>query len=94
MLLEINRLIMNNLDLKIVSPEKVLFEGQAVFVKLPGLLGDFSLLSYHAPLISSLSKGVVFYRIAEGTETSLEITGGFAEVSNNSVTVCVESVIG
>ena len=84
---------MNNLHLKIVSPENILFEGEAVFVKLPGVLGDFSLLSYHAPLISSLTKGVVFYRLSEGKENSIEITGGFTEVSNNSVTVCVESVI-
>lgn len=84
---------MNNLHLKIVSPGKILFDGEAVFVKLPGTLGDFSLLSYHAPLISSLTKGTVFYRLSEGTEKTLEITAGFAEVGNNRVTVCVESVV-
>lgn len=84
---------MNNLHLRIVSPEKIIFDGEAVFVKLPGVLGSFSLLPYHAPLVSSLTTGTVFYRLQEGVEKSFDISGGFLEVSNNSVTVCVESVL-
>lgn len=84
---------MNNLHLKIVSPEKTLFEGEVVFVKLPGTEGDFSFLSHHAPLISSLSQGSVFYRSADSVENVINITAGFVEVSNNNVTVCIEGVL-
>lgn len=84
---------MNSLHLKIVSPEKTLFDGEVVFIKLPGTEGDFSFLSHHAPFISSLSEGPIFYRSEQGVENTINITAGFVEVSNNSATVCIESVV-
>ncbi len=82
---------MKELHLKIVSPEKILFEGGVQFVKLPGTEGEFSLLPDHAPLISSLAKGEVVYEIQRGGEaTKIAIGGGFIEVNKNIVTVCAE----
>lgn len=80
---------MNELQLKIVSPEKVLFDGKVRVVKLPGTEGAFSILSGHAPLISSLRSGDVEYESGGKTE-KITITGGFTEVNKNLVTVCVE----
>lgn len=82
---------MNTLNLKIVAPNKTLFDGEVVFVKLPGSNGDFSLLSHHAPFISSLSDGSIIYRLEQGNEVTINIIAGFVEVSNNHVTVCVQS---
>jgi len=45
----------------------------------------------HAPLISSLKEGKISY-LADKKETELNIEGGFAEVSKNVVTVCLELV--
>lgn len=82
---------MKELHLKIVSPEKILFDGDVQFVKLPGTEGEFSLLPNHAPLISSLAKGeVVFEKQRGGEATKLAINGGFIEVNKNIVTVCAE----
>lgn len=82
---------MKELHLKIVSPEKILFEGSIQFVKLPGTEGEFSLLPDHAPLVSSLSKGEVVYEVQRGAEAvKVPIGGGFIEVNKNNVTVCAE----
>lgn len=82
---------MKELHLKIVSPEKILFEGSVQFVKLPGTEGEFSLLPDHAPLVSSLSKGEVVYEVQSGVEAvKVPIGGGFIEVNKNNVTVCAE----
>lgn len=82
---------MKELHLKIVSPEKIIFEGGVQFVKLPGTEGEFSLLPDHAPLISSLTKGEVVYEIQRGGEAAkVAIHGGFIEVNKNIVTVCAE----
>ena len=78
-----------SLKLKIVSPEKVEFNGEADIVKVPGLMGMFEILSNHAPIISALQEGVVEFVTKEGRK-ELAITGGFVEVQKNDVNVCVE----
>jgi len=73
------------LKLKIVSPERIEFEGEVQSVKVPGMMGNFEILTDHAPIISSLQKGVVEY---DGKQ--LPIMGGFVSVQKNEVSVCVE----
>ena len=78
------------LQLKIVSPERIEFEGDVKRVMVPGTAGMFEILSNHAPIISTLDKGVVEYTKADGTNASIDITGGFVEVQKNTVSVCIE----
>ena len=73
------------LKLKIVSPEKVEFSGEVTSVKVPGTTGSFEILNNHAPIISTLQKGLVEY---DGNQ--LAILGGFVEVQKNEVSLCVE----
>ncbi|MBO4810998.1 MAG: ATP synthase F1 subunit epsilon [Prevotella sp.] len=73
------------LKLKIVSPERIEFTGEVESVKVPGTLGNFEILTDHAPIISSLQKGVVEY---DGKQ--LNIMGGFVAVQKNEVSLCVE----
>jgi F-type H+-transporting ATPase subunit epsilon len=77
------------LQLKIVSPEKVEYDGAAERILVPGTMGQFEILIDHAPIISTLQKGTVEYVNKEG-KTSLEIQGGFVEVQKNQVSLCVE----
>ena len=74
--------------LRIVSPEKVLYKGEVQMVKLPGTVGQFTVLENHAPLISTLTQGTVFYKGAS-EEKSVEIRGGVVEVRDNNVVVCI-----
>ena len=77
------------LQLKIVSPEKVEYDGTVESVVVPGTMGQFEILTDHAPIISTLQKGVVEYATNEG-KVSLDILGGFVEVQKNVVSLCVE----
>ena len=77
------------LQLKIVSPEKVEYDGAVESVLVPGSAGQFEILNDHAPIISTLQKGVVEYVSQEGM-VSLNILGGFVEVQKNVVSLCVE----
>jgi len=77
------------MKLDIISSEKVLYQGPAELVTLPGLQGAFTILERHAPIISGLDRGILIYRNAE-EEVHLNIEEGFMEVKNNVVTVCVE----
>jgi len=76
-------------NLEIISPEKVIYSGQAELVTLPGELGLFTILERHAPIISVLKKGVLTYRV-NGKDTEIEIESGFVEDRANVVSVCVE----
>jgi len=77
------------MNLEIVSPEKLIYSGNAESVTLPGLSGSFTILDRHAPIISALDKGVVKYS-AGGKEEEMTINGGFVEAKNNNVCVCIE----
>jgi len=78
------------LKLKIVSPEKIEFEGDVESVLVPGSLGSFEVLTDHAPIISSLDKGIVEYVTSNQERIQLDILGGFVEVQKNIVSLCVE----
>jgi F-type H+-transporting ATPase subunit epsilon len=77
------------LKLKIVSPEKVEFSGEVTSVKVPGTTGSFEILNNHAPIISTLQNGYVEYATKDGKQR-LDILGGFVEVKQNEVSLCVE----
>ena len=78
------------MDLEIISSEKVLFKGTVKKVTLPGTLGLFTVLEGHAPLISTLESGNIAYNEQEtGDDTVLSIKGGYVEVQNNRVVVCI-----
>ena len=78
------------LELKIVSPEKIEYDGDVVSVLVPGSQGQFEILNDHAPIISTLDKGTVEYGLPHGEKVQLEILGGFVEVQQNVVSLCVE----
>ena len=78
------------LKLKIVSPERIEFDGEVESVLVPGSQGQFEILTDHAPIISTLDKGVVEYGMPKGEKVRLEILGGFVEVQQNVVSLCVE----
>ena len=73
------------LKLKIVSPERIEFDGEVSSVLVPGTQGQFEILNNHAPIISTLQKGAVVY---DGHR--LDILGGFVEVQKNEVSLCIE----
>lgn len=77
------------MKLTIVSPEKVIYEGAATSVTVPGTKGAFEILDNHAPIISSLNSGKVIVR-TDGHEEIFEINSGFVEVARNQVSVCIE----
>ncbi|MCD7972619.1 MAG: ATP synthase F1 subunit epsilon [Candidatus Azobacteroides sp.] len=80
------------MKLEIISPEGNVFSGDAELVTLPGTLGSFTIMPGHAPIISTLEKGKLRY-VSGGQDTQLLIDGGFIEMKNNVITVCVEQVL-
>ena len=83
----------NKFDLSIISAESKVFEGKVENILVPGMVGDFLVLSNHAPCISSIRPG--FLEFSEGTSNKQRyfVSGGIIEVINNTVSVLVDSAI-
>ncbi|MBO4442893.1 MAG: ATP synthase F1 subunit epsilon [Bacteroidaceae bacterium] len=77
------------LRLRIIAPDRLVYEGEVEFVTLPGTMGSFTVLDNHAPIISSLETGKIIYKDANGN-ADITVKSGFAEVQNNVLSVCVE----
>lgn len=78
--------------LKIFTLEKLMYEGSAVSLVAPGVEGYFGILAHHAPLAAALKPGELTTRNETGTETVYAISGGFLEVSANSVIVLADAI--
>ncbi len=76
--------------LKIVTPNEVFFEGEAVSVTAPAALGYMGILKNHAPLITTLDKGKLTYKDESGEPHVFEVEGGFLEVLKNRVLVLTD----
>ncbi|MDL2252400.1 ATP synthase F1 subunit epsilon [Odoribacter sp. OttesenSCG-928-J03] len=75
--------------LRIISIEKIVFNGTVDLVTLPGIMGSFTVLNNHAPLITILEPGEIIF--ATGNEKkSVKIGGGMVEVRNNRVAVVLD----
>ena len=83
----------NKFELSIISAESKVFEGKVENILVPGMVGDFLVLSNHAPCISSIRPG--FLEFSEGTSDKQRyfVSGGIIEVINNTVSVLVDSAV-
>lgn len=72
----------------IISPDSVVFAGEATLVSLPGSKGAFEIMQNHAAIISSLEKGKIKVQTNSGDQF-FDINGGLVECSNNKVNVLV-----
>jgi F-type H+-transporting ATPase subunit epsilon len=76
------------LDVELVSPEKILFTGQASFVRVRTIGGgELAFLTGHAPFIGALDICGVKITDDSGTEQLIAVHGGFVEVSDDHVTI-------
>jgi F-type H+-transporting ATPase subunit epsilon len=73
----------------ILTPEKVVYEGDADYIVVPAFDGEMGFLYNHAPLISELGVGEVRLKDNDQTEF-IAIHGGFVEIKNNEMTVLAE----
>ena len=78
------------LTVKVIAPDQTILDTVAEEVILPSSSGQLGILTGHAPLISALETGVLRFR-KDKAWAAIALTGGFAEVEENEVTVLVRS---
>ncbi|EDX86267.1 ATP synthase F1, epsilon subunit [Synechococcus sp. PCC 7335] len=80
-----------SLVVRVVAPDKTVWDDEAEEVILPSTTGQLGILGGHAPLLTALDTGVLRVRSAEGAKewTAIALMGGFAEVDEDEVTILV-----
>lgn len=80
------------MKLDILTPERSLFSGEVVSVKVPGSKGSFEILKQHAPIISSLEINAEIRVITSDNQTLMfPCNGGVVEVLNDKVSILTEA---
>jgi F-type H+-transporting ATPase subunit epsilon len=80
---------MATFSFELVSPERVLFSGEATSVVVPGAEGELTVLANHAPVMTALRAGIV---TVDGGKR-LFVRGGFADVTPSGLTLLAEQAV-
>ncbi len=77
------------LDVSIVDPDRVIYEGKAIKVFAPGRVDELAILPDHTPLYSELITGKVVVEEASGKTFEKQIEGGVVRIKDNTVKILV-----
>lgn len=83
------------LHFELVTPARLVRSEEVHMVVVPGAEGEFGVLEGHAPFMSTIRDGAVqIYKTVGAAPESIEVRGGFAEVSATGLTLLAEHVDG
>jgi F-type H+-transporting ATPase subunit epsilon len=77
------------LTVRVIAPDKTVWDGTADEVILPSITGQLGILSGHASLLTALDTAVMRVKSGKDKWTPIALMGGFAEIDNDEVTVLV-----
>lgn len=80
---------MRVLEVRILTPEGPLFEGQARLVEVPGADGRFSMMFQHAPIVARLQRGILRVVLPDGENRHFLIQEGVVHCAWNQVSALV-----
>lgn len=77
------------MKVNIISPEKLVYQGEVTMLQLPGIDGLFQILKDHAAIISVLAKGKIRI-VTKDEELFFPINSGVIECSNNNIQILIQ----
>jgi len=84
--------VAGTLQVSVISPEQVLFEGAASSVTAPAFDGELGILPMHAPMMTLLGHGTLQVQSSDGLKR-FRIAGGFLQVVDDTVRVVTEEAL-
>ncbi|MFV0426823.1 MAG: F0F1 ATP synthase subunit epsilon [Beutenbergiaceae bacterium] len=79
------------LQVEVVGPTHVLWEGEASMVSAPAAEGSMGVLPGHQPVLSVMQPGVVTVAPVAGESVEIEVEGGFFSVDSDQVTIVLDT---
>jgi F-type H+-transporting ATPase subunit epsilon len=84
---------MADLHFELVTPDRQVMSEDVHMVVVPGVEGESGIMAGHAPYMTTLRNGeIAVYRSAGAAPERIAVTGGFAEMGDNGLTILAESV--
>ena len=85
---------MGRFKLDFVTPERLLYSAEVEQTIVPGSEGEFTILSEHSPIISSLKPGFIkIYEELSNEPIVYFVTDGFIDMASNQLTILAQSAI-
>jgi F-type H+-transporting ATPase subunit epsilon len=82
-----------SLFVEIITPQSVLFTGNALAVSVPGTQSPFQVLHNHAAIVSSLDPGIVIIKDEDSVNKYFATDSGLVEVRENVVSILVQDAV-
>ncbi|CAJ1000936.1 MULTISPECIES: F0F1 ATP synthase subunit epsilon [Bacillales] len=82
---------MSKMTVEVVTPERVVYSGEASMVIARGVQGDLGILPNHMPLVTPLKIAPVRIKTEGEKEIRMAVSGGFMEVRGDKVTILAET---
>ena len=78
------------INCEIVSQDRLVYQGDADIVIIPGKSGQMGILAHHSPVLTALNYGIITVR-EKNNEINFTVSGGVAEVMPDKVTILADS---
>lgn len=82
---------MDTFGLKIISSDRLFYEGRCRKIIIPASDGELGILPNHENMVIAVNVGDARMEVEEGVWTDIAVGAGFAEVVNNRVTILVDT---
>ena len=79
-------------SLKIITPDRVFYVGEAIMVELRTTEGEIGVLKNHIPLTSVIAPGILRIRESDTEVKTAALISGFVEILQDSVTILAEVI--
>lgn len=79
-------------SLKIITPDRVFYEGEAIMVELRTTEGEIGVLKNHIPLTSVIAPGILRIKENDSEVKTAALISGFVEILQDSVTILAEVI--
>ncbi len=89
----VKHLLNEQINLHLLTPEKTLFDGNVSMVVIPAEEGELGILPKHAPFVTSLRAGEVKIYRNDSISEVFTISGGFAEIVNDTCQIVADGML-
>ncbi len=72
---------------EVITPDKIIYEGNVDMVVAPGTDGELGILPLHMPIVTTLRVGELRLKHGDDKQDYIAIDGGYMEVSEDKVTI-------